>query len=258
MSHRRPSRLAALLIATAAFTACSVYHPQAVDIPLIQQQGENHLDIAASISTGPLPDAININATYSRGLTDHLAFQVHANCGTNNAYGQLATGLYQPIGQHFVVEGYCGIGYGSSWHSGNLRPYGDEPYDDTLSAPSTPLPYTYRLGGSYLIPFAQLNLGWRNLTPANLSIAFGMKIGRFLPNLYFQPYDEFEHSILDQRVGYTQPDILFEPQLQLRFGSHRLQHTLRAGVCVLNNMYSNSDYFYSDVITFSASLTYHF
>lgn len=232
-------------------TGCSVYHPQAVDIPLINHRGETRVDISGSLSTAYLPDAVGINMTASHGVSDWIAVQGHANYGGDNAYGQIASGVYRPIGRNFVLEGYAGIGFGGAWHDGGtLR--GESPDDSTTTRGST-----YAVRGRYTLPFVQVNLGWRDLTSAHIGIAFGMKVGRFLPQIRYSEYDPAGYPIADREELYATPDMLFEPQLQFNIGTHRVKYNLRAGLAILPNLFENAGHAYNDILTISTGLTFN-
>ena len=119
-----PMKTRFLLVAMAVLAAsCSVYHPQSVDIPLVDHRGELRADVAVSASTVIiLPDAVNLNTTFTYAATDWLAGQLHANYGGDNYYVQAAPGVYKPIGKRFVLEGYFGAGYGGIDHAVELLP----------------------------------------------------------------------------------------------------------------------------------------
>ena len=53
-------------------TSCTVYHPQAVDIPLINHSGDTRIDASVGASMWATLDAINLNATASHGFNDWL------------------------------------------------------------------------------------------------------------------------------------------------------------------------------------------
>ena len=91
-------------IAAATLSSCSIYHPQAVDIPLIDHAGDSRIDAAASISNTDMA----FNSTYTYGFTDCLAGQVHFNVSDHMICGQLAGGAYKTIGNNGVLEGYLG------------------------------------------------------------------------------------------------------------------------------------------------------
>ena len=95
--------------------SCSIYHPQAVDMPLINHAGDVRVDANLSMSAWLVPDATNLNLTGSVGITDALAGQLHVNYGGDNAYVQAAPGIYFPVGENFVVETYAGFGYGGAF-----------------------------------------------------------------------------------------------------------------------------------------------
>ena len=141
---------------------CSIYHPQTVDIPLINHAGDTRVDAAVGISTWLLPDVVTFGGTVSYGITDWLAAQAHANYGFENAYGQLALGAYRRLGSHGVVEGYLGFGLGV---------FADQA--DVASSDTTGNG-TYAYSGHFTLPFGQLNIGWHDLGRAHIDLAFGL------------------------------------------------------------------------------------
>jgi hypothetical protein len=93
-------------------TGCSIYHPQSVDIPMINHAGDTRVDANVALSTWVLPDVLTAGATVSYGFNDWLAGQAHLNFGGDNVYGQVAPGAYLPLGEHGLLEGYVGMGMG--------------------------------------------------------------------------------------------------------------------------------------------------
>ena len=71
-------------------TGCSIYHPQAVDIPLINHEGDTRVDASVALSYWIIPSTFTMNTTVSHGFNGWLAGQVHANFGGNNYYLQAA------------------------------------------------------------------------------------------------------------------------------------------------------------------------
>lgn len=221
-------------------TSCSIYHPQAVDIPLINHQGDLRVDANASASVWLiLPDAVNLNVTGSYGFNDWLSGQVHVNYGGENWYVQAAPGTYKTLGGKAVFETYLGLGYGGSDYENNSS-------NDTVAA-------TYAYKGTYMLPFVQFNIGWRNLGPVD--IAFGLKSGAFIPNFEYHGYKADGTEKPDSYVHYETPNLLFEPQLQLGLGSDRAKFTMRVGYTWMSDLDHASNKFYHDFLTFGAGVT---
>ncbi|MBP5677558.1 MAG: hypothetical protein J6W88_03570 [Bacteroidales bacterium] len=223
-------------------TSCSIYHPQAVDMPLINHQGDLRVDASASTSLFIfLPDAININATASYGINDWLSGQVHANYGGDNWYMQAAPGGYLSLGGKAVAEAYLGIGYGGSNHDDHIK--------DSVSSY-----YSYK--GQYLLPFAQVNIGWRNLGP--FDIVFGLKSGLFAPDFKYYHYDDNSTGEPDKYIRYSTPNFLLEPQLQFGIGADKFKVTFRLGYTFMNDLNASSTNLYHDLFTLSAGFTLSF
>ena len=92
------------MFAAVLATGCSIYHPQAVDIPLIDHKGDVRVDVSAAMSAMVVPDVVTMNTTVSYGFTDWLAGQAHINYGGDNYYAQVAPGAYYPLGEHGLLE----------------------------------------------------------------------------------------------------------------------------------------------------------
>ena len=60
----------ALLACLMLGSSCSIYHPHAVELPMISQKGEVHADGSVAMSGWLLPDVFTLNTTLSYGLTD--------------------------------------------------------------------------------------------------------------------------------------------------------------------------------------------
>ena len=235
-----------LFVAVAAVSlfaaSCSIYHPQAVDMPLINHQGDLRIDANASASVWLiLPDAVNINATASYGFNNWLSGQVHANYGGDNWYLQAAPGFYVPLGGKAVFETYLGMGYGGSNH------------EDSGSSSDTAGGQYYVYNGKYMLPFAQFNIGWRNLGPVD--IAFGLKAGSFLPNFEYNRYHADGTVMEDRYVHYETPNFLLEPQLQFGVGIDRVKFTMRLGYTWMSDLNDASEKMYHDFLTLGAGVT---
>ena len=235
-----------------ALTGCSIYHPQAVDIPLVNHRGDTQVDISAGISTWVLPDVLTINATGSYGFTDWMAGQVHLNYGIENAYGHMAAGAYRTLGAHGVVEGYLGLGLGGAWREKV------EVKDDDAEGSQHGV-HTYDYSGRFTLPFVQGNIGWRDLTAAHIDLAFGLKVGAYLPDFDYKAYNSNGQPMASQSKPYKEPNFLIEPQLQFRIGGEHLKWNLRMGFSWLSDVYNNSETSLTyDWLTLSTGLTFFF
>ena len=231
-----------LSIATALLTTgCTVYHPQAVDIPLLSHAGETHVDAGASMSFLGVPDALNLNVTASHAFPYHVAGQVHANYGGDNWYLQAAPGVYATFGGVTVVEAYAGLGYGGAQRD-------SENGDDVR---------TSRFEGTYKLPFVQLNAGWRGLAKGHIDFGFGFKGGAFIPDYWYEKYNEDGTVKPGSHEAYTTTNALFEPQMMFRIGGEHVKFSVKTGVAFMSDIHETS-YFEADWFTLSAGLTFHF
>lgn len=247
----------ALLLTTAS---CSVYHPQAVDIPLINHAGDGRVDVAAGVSSLLIiPDIVTFGGTVSYGFNSLLAGQAHLNYGGDNVYGQLAPGAYLPLGEHSVFEGYAGLGAGAAWQSPKPGSYNDGATHSSSRGYS----------GHFMLPFGQLNIGWHDLGKAHVDFAFGLKVGAFYPDFRMKYYDDdgnllpaSYNPIPEQDPTYNSKSILVEPQLQFRVGSEKVKYCLRVSVAYIDGIsifgLNKSTSFYSDFLTISNGLTFNF
>lgn len=233
-------------------SGCSIYHPQAVDIPLINHAGDTRVDASLAASAWLLPDVVTVNATMSYGFNDWLAGQVHLNYGGDNFYSQMAPGAYLPLGEHGVLEGYAGLGLGGAWRKPSSYTSGD-------SAAS----HTYDYAGRFMVPFGQVNIGWHDLTGAHIDLALGLKMGSYLPSFRYREYDENGTLLPDDCYNYSTPSLLVEPQVVFRIGSETVKFCLRGSFAWLSDLEGNttsgeSRRFTSDLFTLSAGVNFSF
>ena len=247
MKKHLPLVVAVLLLTT----GCSIYHPQAVDIPLINHDGDTRVDVSLAASTWILPDVMTVNATVSHGFNDWLAGQVHVNYGGENFYTQLAPGAYLPLGEHGLLEGYVGTGFGGAWR----RP--------TSHASDTSCQRTHDYKGRASVPFGQVTIGWHALAAAPIDLALGLKAGAYLPDFTYREYDSEGNLLLDECYNYRTPSVLFEPQLVFRIGGERVKFCLRGSFAWLSDLYNGSstetsNRFTADLFTLSAGVNLSF
>ncbi|MBR1549847.1 MAG: hypothetical protein IJ634_04340 [Bacteroidales bacterium] len=244
-----------LVLAAAALTgtSCSIYHPQAVDIPLINHAEDVRVDASAGISAWVLPDVFTFNTTVSYGFNDWLAGQAHINFGGDNIYAQLAPGYYYPLGEHSVVETYVGFGMGGAWRDNVSSSYANENDTATFSE--------YGYSGHFMLPFAQANIGWHDLTAAHIDLAFGLKLGAYLPDFDYRRYDENGALIAGSEHSYSTANFLVEPQFLFRVGSSHMKFNVKVGFAWLSDLYSagsDSGPFTADLFTISSGFTFAF
>ena len=242
----RYSLLSAALSLTMA--SCTVYHPQAVDIPLINHAGDTRIDASVSMSMWVIPDAFNVNATVSHGFNDWFTGQAHINYGGDNYYAQVAPGYYLPLGTNSVLEVYAGYGFG-----GVDRTDDDDAknYDDGTSRKSSDF------SGRYHLPFVQANIGWHDLLSSRFDIGFGLKAGAFMPDYEYHAYDANGDEILSRREVYNTANFLVEPQMMLRFGGEKMRVSVKLGMAVLSDwMNDDASGMIYDFLTGSVGLTF--
>lgn len=227
-------------------TGCSVYHPQAVDIPLINHSGDTRLDASVSLSYWIVPDVSDANVTLSHGFNDWLAAQLHANFGGDNYYIQAAPGFYYPLGEKSVFETYFGIGYGGAWR------------DNVDKSNSENAINNYSFSGHFLLPFVQGNIGWHDLTKLHIDLGVGLKIGGFKPDYEVYDVNSDGDEIAGTRVSYEKNNLLLEPQAMLRLGGDHMKLNFRVGYAWLSDLGGNKSSFIYDYFTASAGLTFFF
>ena len=231
-------------------TGCSIYHPQAVDIPLINHSGDTRIDASVGLSYWPIPSTVTLNGTVTHGFNDWFAGQLHGNYGGgSNFYLQGAPGVYYPLGEHAVLEGYAGVGFGSA-RSGEAKPTSE------LSSGNN---YSYK--GTFLLPFGQINFGWHDLTLLHIDLAIGMKTGAYMPNFNYHEVDNNGNLIATSVYDYTTTNFLLEPQLMLRLGVESVKLNVKFGYAWLSDIYGENSHakkLYSDLATISVGLTFLF
>ena len=227
--------LSAVLSLTLA--SCSVYHPQAVGIPLIDHSGDSRIEASASASFWAAPDALNLNLTATHGFNDYLAGQIHFNYGVDNYYGQVAPGYYLPFSDHGVFEAYFGYGYGGVNRDSERDDSGDE--ED--------------FNGRYHLPFAQINIGCHDLTGAHIDLGFGMKVGYFMPDFN---YTKIRSNVVTDSEHFTTNHLLFEPQVMVRFGSEKVRLGINLGFAWLQDFNRDNTQMIFDFLTGSIGLSF--
>ena len=233
----------AIVVGTITFSACSVYHPQAVDIPLMTQQGETKIEASGSLSGWLFPDATSVNVTATHAFTDCLAGQAHLNFGSGMSAGQLAFGAFKPLGEHSVLEGYIGL------NSGFMNVDNKSTDDD-----GTEHAKTYSYDGRFNVPFSQINFGWHDMTRIHIDLGFGFKAGAYMPNIHYYEYDKDEVRIDEKTYHYTTPNLLIEPQFMMRLGSQKVKWIFKAGFCSLSDIAEGAQHFTYDFYTLSTGV----
>lgn len=234
------------VIAGLMVSGCSVYHPQSVDIPLINHQGDLRVDASLGMSWWLLPDAFTINGTASYGFTDHIAGQAHINWSGDSWYGQIAPGYYLPFADVFVFEGYAGLGYGRGTRDNIDKDNSDNAKNN------------YSFSGNYYLPFVQGNLGVTAWALMHLDVAVALKAGLYLPNFDYFDVDGDNNTIPGTLENYGTTNFLLEPQLLIRFGGKFIRTNLKVGLCWMSDLsYSDTKFIY-DYMTVSLGVTFCF
>ena len=229
-------------------TGCSVYHPQAVDIPLINHQGDLRIDASLGVSTFVIPDIFSLNLTASYGLGDWVAGQAHVSYGGSCYYFQAAPGVFFPLGAKSVFEAYAGVGQGGSW-ADKVEP--EEEKGGTSGN-------DYNFDGRFLVPFLQANFGWHDVGKIHFDFAVGLKAGVYLPDYNYYELDSNGDKISSTEQVYTTSQVLLEPQLRIRFGGEHLKFGLGFGFAWLGDLGDGQKgyNFHYDPFTVTAGITY--
>ncbi|MDH5400416.1 MAG: hypothetical protein OEX02_19840 [Cyclobacteriaceae bacterium] len=203
-----------LMAMSAIFTGC-VYHPQTVDIPLINHKKD--LSIDAGLSSG-----ISVHGSVAYGLTEHIALQAFGSYGPDeNHYFQGAVGVFKSFENNKIAELYSGYGYG----------YGDAYLDA----------HPGNLYGNYQQYFVQMNFGSLSSSDRAADFGFGLKTGLFRSNFtdrnfYSLNFDGSQYST------YKDNSLLLEPGLFTRLGANRMKFTIKAGTCLMYKFTNRDKY----------------
>ena len=216
-----------LLFVLFVLSSCSMYHPQAVDIPLLTTKGEIKADATFSVAATMIPSTPGINTTISYAATDCIAVQGFADYdGETNHYFQGAIGAFKPFNR-FVLEGFAGVGVGYSFHQ----------YDYSTQNRRN------EIFGNYNIYFGQVDFGWNNLTAVHIDVGGAIKMGAFCPNFVSIDYNTNDETITSQ-INYDSPLLLVEPQLFFRLGSESFKVCFKFGFTSLGTNKSKAEFQY--------------
>jgi len=212
-------------------TSCVVYHPQTIDIPLINKKKDLRIDAGISF----IPSA---HTTISYGLTDKISVQTFGSIGPDERYFfQGAVGNFRDLGNQKVMELYTGFGYGygSAYQSSNGG----------------------HLNGNYQIYFAQYNFGKIDCKFANMDYGFGIKTGYLHSNLidrnFFSIYSENGPF-----PRFSDNSFLLEPTVFARLGGERLKFSFKLGSCWLYNFTNTNKHMPYSFINLGLGLNYRF
>jgi hypothetical protein len=220
-----------LLIVLLIMTSCIVYHPQAIDIPLISEKNDLRIDAGISI----VPSA---HATVSYGLTDKIALQAFGSLGSDERYYfQGAAGIFRKYDNQKVIELYGGFGYGYGSAYRDANP-GD-------------------LYGDYQQYFLQVNYGKIDCKFANMDYGFGIKAGLLHSNLTDYNYYDF-YSETGPFTTYVDNSLLIEPNMFLRLGGENLKFNIKLGSCWINKFTHTDQGLPYSFINLGLGLNYRF
>ncbi len=225
----RPIHL--LLLSSTVMTSCIVYHPNLVDIPLINKKHDLRIDAGLS-------DVLSANATISYGLTKKIAVQTYGSFGSDEKYFlQGALGYYKDLGNRRIMEIYSGFGYG----------YGNA-YKDANPG---------NLYGDYQVYFAQFNLGKVNGSFAHMDYGIGVKAGFLHSNLTDKNYYKI-YSENGPYLNYKDNNILLEPVCFIRFGGEKLKVNFKLGGSLMYKLTNTDKNFPYSHVNFGIGLNYMF
>jgi len=233
--------LGSLVAATVLFTAssCMVYHPHNVDIPLLEEQGDLHVDVSASM-TAPLMAGPALNASVAYAPIQMLGVQAAASVtDLKNNHFQLAAGTYQVLGRP-VLECYIGYARGNA-------------FDGATSSESS---RHYDVSGYYNLFFSQINFGYNSVLESDFDWGLGLKGGLMNPR-----WDKIEHlddgsTALAER--HEDSHFLIEPQLMMRFGGEHFKISLNFAYAFLSDWPVDNNYFNYDRFSAGVGLHYKF
>jgi hypothetical protein len=191
-----------------SMSACIVYYPQAVDIPLINEKKDLRIDAGISMTA-------SAHATVSYGLTDKVAVQAFGRYGNEreDLYVQTAGGIYKKHQNGFITEYYGGYGYGEK---------------DRINHGDGDMGSLY---GNYQLVFLQMNIGRRNIRFANLDYGLSLKTG--LLNANFTDTGWWQDYYYEPGYTYSDMHFLLEPTAVVRFGGKRLKFNIKGGLCYI-------------------------
>ena len=225
-------------------SGCGTYHPQCVDLPLIEHKGDVKLDGGA----GYLGKTLFGHITAAAGLTDHISVQGHIRGtadrkGLGTEYVQIATGYFNKINR-LNTELYLG--------------YGFRPFAYYYSLDDEPEPQG-REEGSLHIAFTQFNLGWNSLANSHIDIAFGLKVGymhdsRIRTNYYYDWYYGHIEGRWSTEQSIVGNRLLLEPTAEIRAGWTHFKPSLTVGYFYTFPY----DYMYGPRLSIRLGLTYRF
>jgi len=211
-----------VLYLTLFLTGCAVYHPQTIDIPLIDHKGDLRIDAGASL----IP---SVHSTLSYGLTKRIALQAFGSIGIEHRhYLQVSPGFYKCLNNKKVIELYCGFGSG---------------YANTIKNPLANMPEGPRqsLFGKYQVYFVQFNWGEKANQSGGMDWGFGIKTGLFHSNLTDENYYEI-NSETGPYPFLKENSILLEPMMFFRTGRKNVKFSYKFGLTRVFKLTNQKNY----------------
>ncbi|HET8859814.1 hypothetical protein [Marivirga sp.] len=208
-----------LLLSISSFLmlSCVAYQPQMADIPLIHEKKDLRIDAGLSLVKG------NIGGTFSYGVSDKIAVQVHGNTmfdGTKHNYLQAAGGYYKHYNNNAVLELYGGLGYGNIY----------------ARQPST----GGHMDGNQQLYFTQLNFGKISIDNGKIDLGIGLKTGLLFSEIQDNNYF---YTPAEGDLKYNYSILLGEPTAFIRFGGERIKFNLKAGAVAMHELSNSNQYF---------------
>jgi len=204
-----------MIVICVLMTSCFSYYPRLTSVPLIKEKGDTRIEGGVGMYSSSL------QASFSQGATEKIAYQISGSIDPNidngsNATGlyvQGAIGLYKNIQDKDVMELYGGFGYGCSNANSDANPG--------------------NLYGNFQSYFLQFNYGFIGKNRANLETGFGLKTGLLHSNMtdenYFSRQDDYLSN--EPYPIYHLNGLLFEPTGFLRLGGKNVKFWTALGVC---------------------------
>ncbi|MBP5516719.1 MAG: hypothetical protein J6X86_07210 [Bacteroidales bacterium] len=240
MKRNRLISLIIIVLLSMVPVSCVMYHPHNVDIPLLEEKGDLHIDASANM-TFPLLDGTGLNGTVSWAPFNMVGLQAAGSISDNKNYQvQAAAGTFHPFGKS-VLECYLGAAAG---HSN----YDNKSNNNTVS---------HRVGGPYNILFGQINFGWNHLADDLIDVGVGFKAGILNPDWKRETLNNTTNE-WDLDLTHTDPHFLVEPLLMFRIGGEHLKFNINIAYSWLNGWPTENNYINYTRLSVALGMHYKF